>query len=94
MILKKAFSTFIIFSFMAGSLAGGATYKPDPLSPSQTASSIQNRTLDSWGGISTCLLWSCSITTLIWMTSTLLNLIVLPILALRYSRFEKKDEAL
>jgi len=94
MILKKALTTFMIFSFMAGSLAGGATYKPEPLSPSQTASSIQDRTLNSSGGISSCLLWSCSITTLIWMTSTLLNLIVLPTLALRYSRFEKENETL
>lgn len=49
MIPKRALGTIIIFSFMTASLIGCATYKPKPLSPSQTSSSIQNRTLDSSG---------------------------------------------
>ncbi len=47
MILERALGTIIIFHFVAVSLIGCATYKPKPLSPAQTASSIQNRNLDS-----------------------------------------------
>ncbi len=45
MIAKRALGTFIIFSCIAASLIGCATYNPKPLSPAETASSIKNRTL-------------------------------------------------
>lgn len=49
MIIKGAFGTSSILFLLAACLIGCATYKPKPLSPAQTASSIQNRTLDNPG---------------------------------------------
>ncbi len=49
MLLKRTLRTFFILSLTTASLIGCATYKPKPLSPTETASSIQNRTLDNPG---------------------------------------------
>lgn len=46
MTVNRVFGTIILLLFMTVFLIGCAAYKPKPLSPTHTASSIENRTLD------------------------------------------------